>query len=67
MKEGVRSPLGPEGVPLRSDLVRRRLRERGRERSTSAGSEVLLTDMDDRVDDAVDCLAQRERHSGVRI
>ena len=70
LKEGerkrVRSPLRREEGLRRSGPGHRRLRDK-RERSTCAGDEVLLAHMDDGVDDSVDRLAQRKRHSGVRI
>ena len=73
LKEGerkkVRSPLRREEGLWRSGPGHRRLRDKRdkRERSTCAGGEVLLADMDDRVDDSVDRLAQRKRHGGVRV
>ena len=73
LKEGerkrVRSPLRREEGLRRSGPGHWRLRDKRdkRERSTCAGGEVLPADMDDRVDDSVDRLAQRKRHGGVRI
>ena len=70
LKEGerkrVRSPLRREEGLWRSGPGHRRLRDK-RERSTCAGGEVLLADMNDRVDDSVDRLAQRKRYGGVRV
>ena len=68
-RKRVRSPLRREEGLRRSGPGHRRLRDKRdkRERSTCAGGEVLLADMDDRVDDSVDRLAQRKRHGGVRV
>ena len=73
LKEGerkrVRSTLRREEGLRRSGPGHWRLRDKRdkRERRICAGGEVLLADMDDRVDDSVDRLAQRKRHGGVRV